>query len=63
MVLGSTIPSSRRVHDRLAIALSECPIKAISVILCQVVPHEWLPSVLIDPLQDFVCGGVSQAGE
>ena len=33
------------------------------MVVGEVIPHERLASVLVYPLQDFVCGGVAQAGE
>lgn len=51
------------MHDRLAIALAECAIERLPVMLGQVVPDEWLSTVFVYSLQDLVCGSVSETGE
>jgi hypothetical protein len=52
-----------RVHDGLAIALAECAVEAVAVVVCEVVAYEGLSTELVHSLKYLVCGGVSETGE
>ena len=43
-----------RVHDGLAVALSECAVEAVTVVLGKVVADERLTAELVDSLEDLL---------
>lgn len=47
------IPASSRVHDSLAVALSEGIVESSTVVLSKVVTGEWLTTVLVDTLENL----------
>jgi hypothetical protein len=56
-------PSSSSMHDGLASTLSEGIVELITMVQTQVIPHEWLTTVFVDPLQDLVPGGITKSRE
>lgn len=68
-----------RVHDGLAVALAECAVEAVTVVVGEVVAYEGLSAELVYSLEDLflsvrvpvclhfsthlVCGGISETGE
>jgi hypothetical protein len=46
--------TSGRVHDRLAVTLAECAVKATAVVLREVVPDKWLAAKLVYSLEHLV---------
>ena len=51
------------MHNRLAIASSKRSVKVVTVVFGEEVPCEGLAAVFVDALEDFVGGGVAEAGE
>ena len=57
------VPSSGGMHDGLTSTSSEGIVELIAVVQTQVIPHEWLTTVFVDPLQDLVAGGITESRE
>lgn len=55
--------AGRSMHDSLSVALAECAIEAVSVVLCQVIPDERLAAILVDSLEDLVGRRIAETGE
>ena len=57
------LPARSRVQDGLASLLAERSLKVFSVVLCEVVARNRLPTILVYPLENLVAGGVTQTWE
>lgn len=51
------------VHDGLAVALAECAVEAVTVVVREVVPYKGLSAKLVYSLEHLVCGSVAETGE
>ena len=57
------LPASSRVQDGLASLLAERSLKVLSIVFCEVVARNRLPTILVYPLENLVAGGVAQTRE
>lgn len=51
------------MHDSLSRTFTKGSLKLLVVVLAQVIPDEWLASIFVDSLENFVPRGVSQSRE
>ena len=51
------------MHDGLAVALAECAVEAVAVVVREVVPYKGLSTKLVHSLEHLVCGSVAETGE
>lgn len=51
------------MHDGLAVALAECAVEAVTVVVREVVPYKGLSAKLVYSLEHLVCGSVAETGE
>jgi len=51
------------MHNGLAALLAKCALKVLAIVCCEVVAGNWLPTILVYSLRDFVASGVSETGK